>query len=1278
MKKIVAILFHYNYATFLNVKDDLKDLVELKLYSSKLLTEGKQSINELHSDLETADLLLLNRNSSDGIWGEIEGIINDSTKEKIYIGEEMASYITDKEQLERSIVCNNYLTCNGKWNFMNMVKYITNIYFGEDVAYEEPKEIPWNAIFHPDYDGYFESLEEYLAFKKPRDKGTIGIVASRNYWINDDIDIEKMLIRKIESQGYDVIPIYTYYNKDKEKGGVGHSEAVKEFFFDKEGKPAVDSVIKLISFGLIEANSNYSGKNEEENILEKLNCQIFKPIVSSNMTIEEWEKCTEGAAKDIQWSVALPEMEGNIEPIFIGAVETVEDREKRVPVDDRCDRVVGRAIKYINLRKKENKDKKVVFILNNSPCASIEANVGSASHLDTMQSVVNILNEMKRSGYSVENIPEDGKALAKEILDRKAISEFRWTTVNEIVEKGGVLELLTKEEYLKWFNEFSEETKAQIIKDWGNPPGEERFDVPPSMIYDGKIVISGLRFGNAIVAVQPKRGCSGPRCDGKVCKILHDAAVAPTHQYIATYRWFEEKFGADLLVHMGTHGNLEFLPGKSVGLSKNCYTDICIGNLPYINIYNADNPPEGTMAKRRAYATIIDHMQVVSIEGGPYDALADLETLLNQYDELKYRDNGQKHILTHLIGEEIKKAKLDNKLDLSDIHNNIDKIIKTCRRIIAMIATTSIADGQHVIGEVPQGERLLDFLNSIVRYEGLEEKSLRSMIGDLLGLDFKYLLENKEEYNRTYKKMNSAILVDLDRLSKKVIDLLIGEEILSEFPTIYGDYTVKNPEMFKIIEDNFRVRLIDIKRRLEESNELKALMGAMNGDFVKPGPAGVLSRGRDDILPTGRNFYTMDPTTLPTRAAYEIGKRLADKVIEKHLDEEGKYPENFAMYWMANDFMWADGEGMAQLMYLMGVSPVWEKSGKVKGFEIIPLEELQRPRIDVTVKISGILRDAFLDRIELLDEAIRAVSDLNEPLDMNYVRKHTLEAIKENGSSEENGSNRIFGSKAGTYFSAVSGLIYSSAWKEKDDIADVFMFYNGYSYGKDRYGERSFKELKNSLSTVDITYNKVVSDEHDLLGCCTYFATHGGMIAAAKKVSKNEVKTYYGDTREVSDVDVRDLSEEIDRVVKGKLLNPKWIEGQKRHGYRGASDISQLVGRVYGWDATTDEVDDKLFDGIVETFILNDENRKFFEENNPWALEEIGRRLIEAYKRNLWETDEETIEQLQDYYIEMEGWIEEGMGDMSGNYQGGSIDIVDLDEVEFMKKNMDKIKKELL
>ena len=507
-------------------------------------------------------------------------------------------------------------------------------------------------------------------------------------------------------------------------------------------------------------------------------------------------------------------------------------------------------------------------------------------------------------------------------------------------------------------------------------------------------------------------------------------------------------------------------------------------------------------------------------------------------------------------------------------------------------------------------------------------------------------------------------MFELDILSKEVINLYIKDKSLLDNIDIFKVYQLKNIDKLDEIED-FKEKIIDIKNRIEESKEIDSLLKAMNGEYISAGPSGVITRGRDDILPTGRNFYTLDPYRIPTKVSYEVGRRLGDKVIEKYLEETGTYPENFAIYWMCNDILWSDGEGMAQLLYLIGTRPTWSKNGRVNGFEIIPLEELNRPRIDVTVRISGILRDNFSNSVDLLDGAIEAVSRLDEPIDKNYIRKHTL---------ENNSSSRIFGTRPGTYLSGINMMVYSSAWKEKNDFLDVFTYYNGYSYGKNKYGQEAYSELNDSLKTIDITYNKAISDEHDLLGCCAYFGAHGGLTAAAKQVSTKEVKTYYGDTREVSSVEVRTLSEEIRRVVRGKLLNPKWIEGQKRHGYKGASDISKRIGRVYGWDATTDEVDDWIFDEITNTFVLDDENRKFFEENNPWALEEISRRLIEAYERNLWEADEDIIEELKDYYIEMEGWIEEGMGDIEGDFQGGSIDIIDLNEIESFREKLYKIK----
>jgi len=470
-----------------------------------------------------------------------------------------------------------------------------------------------------------------------------------------------------------------------------------------------------------------------------------------------------------------------------------------------------------------------------------------------------------------------------------------------------------------------------------------------------------------------------------------------------------------------------------------------------------------------------------------------------------------------------------------------------------------------------------------------------------------------------------------------------------------------------------RERILDINRRIEESREIESLLHGLSGGYIPAGPSGLITRGRDDILPTGRNFYSLDPHRVPTKPAWEIGQKLADALIAKHLKEEGRYPENVAIFWMCNDIMWADGEGMAQIMYLLGVKPIWLSNGRIKGFEVIPLSELNRPRIDVTIRVSGITRDNFPNVIELIDEAVQEVARLEEPLEMNFVRKHALEQMKEDGGGFRDATLRIFCSMPGTYQAGTQLAVYASAWKEEKDLAEVFLYWNGYAYGKGIWGKEKHRQFAGILRSVDVTYNKVVSDEYDLFGCCCYFGTHGGMTAAARHLSGKDVKTYYGDTRESDHVEVRDLADEIRRVVRTKLLSPRWIEGMKRHGYKGAGDISKRIGRVYGWEATTQEVDDWIFDDIARTFLMNEENRKFFEEHNPWALEEIGRRLIEAWERGLWNPAEDVKEVLKEIYLEVEGWIEEKMGDVKGEFQGGSIDVVTKEEVEFWKKKMQEV-----
>lgn len=525
------------------------------------------------------------------------------------------------------------------------------------------------------------------------------------------------------------------------------------------------------------------------------------------------------------------------------------------------------------------------------------------------------------------------------------------------------------------------------------------------------------------------------------------------------------------------------------------------------------------------------------------------------------------------------------------------------------------------------------------------------------------------------------LLEEIDGLGKKVIRELLETgtgQLKVRVAEILGAY-MKHPAELEPLE-SLRERIDDLNLRIDASREIDALQHGFEGGYLPSGPSGLITRGRDDILPTGRNFYSLDPEKVPTLAAYKIGEKLAAALIAKHEKEEGRIPENVAIFWMCTDIMWSDGEGMGQIMSLIGVKPCWLTNGKVSGFEIIPLKELGRPRVDVTIRASGISRDNFFNCLELVDQAIHAVASLDEPDELNFIRKHALEKIRtENAlpgdtAAWRKATYRVFSSKPGTYMPGVNLAVYASAWKTEADLADIFVYWNGYAYGKDVFGEESQKELIHSLKSVDVTFNKVVTDEYDLFGCCCYYGTHGGMTAAARNISGRAVKSYYGDTREPENVSVGDLADEIRRVVRTKLLNPRWIEGMKRHGYKGAGDISSRVGRVYGWEATTQEVDDWIFDDIAKTFMLDKENREFFEKNNPWALEEIGRRLLEAESRGLWAADTEVLESLKERYLEIEGCIEDKMGDIKGDFQGGSVDILTTEDVANWDVMMTEVK----
>jgi len=1241
--------------------------IDLVIYPCRLLEEHPDKVDEVLELMKTADVVLL-YHTSDMFWERVDKEIGGigKTTPVISLGYDPSYWVFSTVSPRIVTTCQTYITNNGEENFRNLLKFIKKELFNQDVVVIPPIAVPWEGLYHPEAPSAFTTIDDYLSWYSEREQINapyVGIIFSRVTWASSNTSIEDMLIRSLESTGLNVIPAFTYAIRDDSLGARGMTYVISEYLM-KDDSPRVDAIIKLVPFLIgTSKGDDYRGKTTAESgveLLTRLNIPIFHPVISMYKSVEQWREST-GLTLDTGWAVAMPEFEGVIEPVFIGTSCSSDDGEKpREPVPDRCDKVASRVKAWIALAKKPVSERRVAFIFNNNPCANVEANVGAASHLDSHESVARILHRMKEAGYQVDP-PASGKELIETIMAKKAISEFRWTTVEDIVARGGALSQMDMQTYTPYFYSLPAAVQKRVRDTWGEPPGL-------GMVIDGKLLITGVSFGNATVHVQPKRGCYGARCDGQVCKILHDPDCPPPHQYLATYYYIRKVLGADVIVHVGTHGTVEFLPGKGLGLSSECFPDVVTGDIPLLYMYNADNPPEGTLAKRRSYATLVDHMQTVMTGGGLYEDLEELEGLLTEYETAKI-DPARAHALQHLVLDAIKKSNLDKDLHLShDVP--LAEVVSRAHEALSKIRNTQIQSGMHIFGEVPQGEKRIGFINSIIRFD-TGDFSPRRVIANLAGLDLSELLANQQKYSDKHGASYGALLERIDHVLKQFIWVVLTEPSTS-YDTIFSCQI--SPVRVKEL-DTIRARIVDINRRLEETKEIEALFNGLNGGYIPAGPSGLITRGHEDVLPTGRNFYSLDPYRVPTRAAWRVGQRLSESLISKYLNEEGILPETVAFYWMAGDIMSSDGEMLAEMFAMIGVEPVWLPNGQVKAFTIIPLEKLGRPRIDITVRSSGILRDNFTNCYELLDEAVLAVSSLDEPVEQNFVRRHSLQNMVDNGGDWRGGTLRVFSSQPGTYSSGVNLAVLASAWKDEKDLADIYIAVNGYAYGKDVKGKAAHEQLAASLSTVSVTFNKVQSDEYDLLGCCCYFGAHGGMTAAARHYSGNEVKPYYGDTREPDHVEVRDLADEIRRVVRTKLLNPKWIDGMKEHGYRGASDIMKRITRVYGWEASTQEVDDWIFDDIAETFVNNDEMREFFEQNNPHALEEIARRLLEANQRGLWDADERVLENLKNKYLEIESWMEDEAGE--GDYQGGSVDVLSSDEIatwgEPMKDLLSKV-----
>jgi cobaltochelatase CobN len=844
---------------------------------------------------------------------------------------------------------------------------------------------------------------------------------------------------------------------------------------------------------------------------------------------------------------------------------------------------------------------------------------------------------MGGAGFELAGAPVEGDELIHSLIDAGG-HDLEFLTGEQLEGAVGRLDVAL---YAEWFASLPEELRARAEEHWGPPPGELYVD-------SGEIVVAGLRFANIFVGIQPPRGFGE-----NPIAIYHDPDLPPTHHYLAAYWWIIEEFGADAIVHLGKHGTLEWLPGKSMGLSPSCAPDAALKDVPLFYPFVVNDPGEGTQAKRRAHATVVDHLIPPMTRAETYDDLAKLEQLLDEYYQVETLDPSKLPALRGRIWKTLREAELHRDLGVEEQPEEFGDFLNHVDGYLCEIKDLPIRGGLHILGESPEGEALCHLLAAILRLgDGGSIPGLRSAVGAAFGLDERALAENggarveaPEALVERCPGGPAATASDLlDRLEETSQALLLAMKERGWAVSASGEVCEETLGFGdEGVERSLRFAAGEVVPRLVRTpEEVGNLLRGLSGGYVPAGPSGSPTRGLVNVLPTGRNFYSVDPKALPSRLSWEVGQGLAEDLLGRHLEEEGRYPETVGVIVWGTAAMRTQGDDVAEILSLLGVRPVWnEESLRVMGLEVVPLGELERPRMDVTVRISGFFRDAFPNLISLMDEAVRTVAALDEPVEMNYVRKHVLKE-KGEGAGDRRATTRIFGSKPGAYGAGLLPLMDARNWRSDEDLAEVYAVWGGYAYGKGLNGAEAREAMESNLRRTEIAVKNVDNREHDLFDSDDYFQYHGGMIAAVRALTGRDPGAYIGDSSDPSRVENRTLTEEVRRVFRSRVANPKWIEAMQRHGYKGAFELSATVDYLFGYDATANVVEDWMYRDVARKYVLDEQVRDFIQESNPWALRAISERLLEAAERGLWsEPDREDLHALKRAYLENEGLLEE-------------------------------------
>jgi cobaltochelatase CobN len=936
----------------------------------------------------------------------------------------------------------------------------------------------------------------------------------------------------------------------------------------------------------------------------------------------EWERSDDGVSPlDSATQIAIPEFDGRIITAPFSFKEIDADGLPHYVADpERAARVAAIAVNHARLRRLPNSEKRLAIVLSAYPTK--HARIGNAVGLDTPVSAVRLLRRLRDEGYdlgapgAVPGLDLDDDSAAGDALIHALIAaggqDQEWLTSAQLTEAHV---RISPAEYAAWTADLPGALRDAMTEAWGEAPGG-------LFVNDaGELVLATLQAGNLVILVQPPRGFG----ENPVA-IYHDPDLAPSHHYLGAYRWIERGFGAHAMVHLGKHGSLEWLPGKTAALSAACGTDAALGSLPLVYPFLVNDPGEGAQAKRRAHATIVDHLVPPMARAETYGDIARLEQLLDEHANIAAMDPAKLPAVRGEIWALMRAAELHRDLGLDERPDDeeFDDFVLHIDGWLCEIKDAQIRDGLHVLGQAPEGEARVNLVLAVLRAAQVWGGVGNALPGLRAALGLK-----QDERLSAVDEVEAQARSLVERMEAAGWDAAVAASLHDD------------PEVQRVLA--FAAEEV-VPRLARTSDELDAVLHALDGGFVPAGPSGSPLRGLVNVLPTGRNFYTVDPRAVPSRLAWQTGQAMAESLVQRYLDETGTYPTSVGLSVWGTSAMRTSGDDIAEVLALLGVRPEWdEASRRVARLDVVPLDELGRPRIDVTVRISGFFRDAFPHVVAMLDDAVRLVADLDEPDDQNYVRAHTRADLAAHGDHRR-ATTRVFGSKPGSYGAGILQVVESGTWRDDHDLAEVYTAWGGFAYGRDLDGAPAAEDMRANYRRIKVAAKNVDSAEHDIADSDDYFQYHGGMIATVRALTGADPRAYVGDSTSPDAVRTRTLAEETARVFRARVVNPRWIAAMQRHGYKGAFELAATVDYLFGFDATAGVVHDWMYERLATEYVLDETNQEFLRRSNPWALRGIVERLHEAADRGLWaEPGAEILAAMQRVYLEVEGDLEDGV-----------------------------------